>query len=541
MQKNLKGDNRAPMSADAGMKSGGVKAVWHFIKEKLRYPFKSDLGYFLLLWVMMALPSCLLQGSQGNMVYVGYLLMMYYIMAYVVDIVFSLSGKVAVVLKPLVAVLLMFYALCDLYCVRTYGCRLSNDFIQIIAGTNPNEAKEYFEAFVSWGDVGWFVLLMIASAVLGWWLSRKRCWGMNKAWRVFAVVLLLCIVGVWHNASMLETELGNEGRWNFKFEEVIDLRNHLTNPLLEECDSIHPECVVVILGESFSRNHSSLYGYEKCTNPLLGQKRKEGSLLVFRDVVSPCTHTTAAFKYLLNTNQIGHEDNVPWYEHTTLMEVMRVVGYHTVWLSNQAEKGMFDNLPSGHARLCDESFFLQEEYDGGLVGKDVIHQGNKCVFYHLMGQHEVFQSRYPKTFERFKAKDYLAFPEHQRETLAAYDNATLYNDYVVSSIIDLYKNQDAVVFYFSDHALDVFDTDSNYFGHAKMTEASQAHGKEIPFMIYVSPVFQQRHAQVVDRMKSSVDTPFCTDRFIYAVMDVAGYRFTDNDEVEEYSVFLSVL
>ncbi len=108
-------------------------------------------------------------------------------------------------------------------------------------------------------------------------------------------------------------------------------------------------------------------------------------------------------------------------------------------------------------------------YDGSLVGKDAVHNGNKCVFYHLMGQHEAFQSRYPKAFERFKAKDYLTFPEHQREVLAAYDNATLYNDYVVSSIIDLYKDKDAVVFYFSDHALDVFDTDPDFFGHAKMT------------------------------------------------------------------------
>ncbi len=522
MQKNLKRDDRALMSAGAGM-----KAIWHFVKEKLCYPFKSDLGYFLLLWVIISLPNCLVQGSLGNMVYVGYLLMMSYIMAYAVDVVLSLNGKVAVVLKPLVAVFLMFYALCDWYCVCTYGCRLSNDFIQIVAGTNLNEAAEYFETFVSWGDVSVFVLLMIASAVLGWWLSRKCNWGMDKAWRMCVVVLLLCIGGVWHNASMLEAEFGNEGRWNFKFEEVIDLRNHLTNPLLEECDSIHPECVVVILGESFSRNHSSLYGYGRCTNPLLGQKREEGCLLVFRDVASPCTNTTAAFKYLLNTNQIGRESNVPWYEHTTLMEVMRVGGYHTAWLSNQAEKGMFDNLPSGHARLCEESLFLQEKwmYDGSLVGKDAVHNGNKCVFYHLMGQHEAFQSRYPKAFERFKAKDYLTFPEHQREVLAAYDNATLYNDYVVSSIIDLYKDKDAVVFYFSDHALDVFDTDPDFFGHAKMTEASQAQGKEIPFMIYVSPVFLQRHAQVVDRMRRAVDTPFCTDRFIYAVIDVVVYLF----------------
>ena len=106
--------------------------------------------------------------------------------------------------------------------------------------------------------------------------------------------------------------------------------------------------------------------------------------------------------------------------------------------------------------------------------------------------------------------------KHQRDVLASYDNATLYNDYVVNTIMDLYKYEDAVVFYFADHALDIFDTNPDYFGHAKMNEKSQAIGKRIPFVIYVTSVFQNHHAEMVDRMKSAVNTPFNTDKLIYA-------------------------
>ena len=62
-------------------------------------------------------------------------------------------------------------------------------------------------------------------------------------------------------------------------------------------------------------------------------------------------------------------------------------------------------------------------------------------------------------------------------------------------------------------------------------------GKRIPFMIYVSFIFQERHADKVERIRKAVNKPFCTDKFIYAVMDVAGYRFADNDDVETYSLF----
>jgi heptose-I-phosphate ethanolaminephosphotransferase len=56
--------------------------------------------------------------------------------------------------------------------------------------------------------------------------------------------------------------------------------------------------------------------------------------------------------------------------------------------------------------------------------------------------------------------------------MAEYDNSVLYNDYVVSEIIKCFADKDAVVLYFSDHAIDLFETDEKYCGHALSNNAS---------------------------------------------------------------------
>ena len=518
-----------------------MKALLYFLKERLLYPFQKDLIFFFLLWMLFALPNC--YSQRNNIVYVAYLAMMYYIIAYIVVVVIDSIEIVAKVLKPILLVASTLICLINLYCVCTYGCLLSNDFIQIIAGTNIEEASEFFATFISWKDVFLFLLIFTISIAMAVRLPRTQRIKLGKTWIVTSGFLLVSIGAICHNSGIIKEEFVDKGRWNFSFDEVVDLRQHLTHPKIEENDSIHPKQIVIILGEAFSSNHSSLYGYNKITNPLLAKQEEEGNLLVFENVISPCTITTLTFKYLLNTYLVNCEDGKAWYEHTNIIEVMNAAGYYTAWISNQAETGMYDNLPSGHAKLCNESIFLRRQnnvndYDGSLINMKISHNHEKnCIFYHLMGQHEKFDARYPKEYDKFEANDYMSFPTHQRKILASYDNATLYNDFVVNSIMELYKGQDAVVFYLPDHALDIFDTDPDYFGHAKMTEASQAQGKKIPFMIYVSPVFKKLHSEKYERMRYTDNLPFCTDKLIYTVMDVAGFRFADNNDVDRYSLF----
>ena len=541
MRKNIKGKDCESVLRRTNTKKPKLRVVLAFLRDKFLYPFKHDLIYMLLLWVLMAVPNC--YSQRGNIDYAICLALMYYIVAYVMTWAFNFNSKVAVVIKPVALILTTILSILNIYCYGVYGRLLSSDFVRMVAASNPGVARDYFTAFFSWEFVVFFVLTVIISVFLAVVVSRigKKNW--RKLWVVALGMLLVSIGTTWYKSDIIKEEFVNRQRWNFNFWKEVDLKNYQTDLQVEESDNGHPDYVIIVLGESFSPNHSSLYGYEKETNPLLGAHAKEGNLLVFGKVASPSAHTATAFRYILNTCPIGQGGEQEWYEHTNLIEVMKAAKYHTTWVSNQAEKGKLDNVPGEYAKICDERIFLENgtgrwNYDGSLAKRAVTNKFRKnMVFYHLMGQAEDFRERYPETCAKFSAADYKGRPEHQRELVAAYDNATLYNDFVVSSIINLYKNADAVVFYFPNHGMDVFDTDPYYCGQPKPTSESQGHGKVIPFMVYVSPLFQERHAATVGRLKENVDRPFCTDKFIYAVMDVAGYQFADNDDVRMYSPF----
>ena len=153
-------------------RSNKVKGFFGVIKETLLYPFKKDLVYFLILWILIALPNCY---SQRNSIgYAVCLAMMYYIMAYVADVVLNLFHWVAKVLKPIVIVLATLVATLNLYCYIVYDCLLSNDFIQIIGATNPNEAKEYFDTFITWRHIVVLILVLAMSIFIAVMIPKMQ-------------------------------------------------------------------------------------------------------------------------------------------------------------------------------------------------------------------------------------------------------------------------------------------------------------------------------------------------------------------------------
>ena len=472
--------------------------------------------------------------------------MLFYAISSLIVLLLDFNHIISRCLKPLVLILFSLWSTINFYCLLKYECFLTNDFIQIISETNPDEAREYFSTFFTWTEYLLIVILIITCVILSVVLSRIKIYKLAWRWIPACLLLLISIAAICHNPSIIQQYLfSKEFRWEFHFNSLVDLKQHQTHPHIISSNSIHPQYILTIIGESFSRNHSSLYGYAKKTNPLLQLEVDNQSIIVFNNVLSPRAYTTMSFKYLLNTLQLGDKESDKWYDTTSVIEAMKNAGYHTSWISNQYNNKVNGSIPFSYSIISDDSFFTNEDskgrrYDGALLKYDIITQNQHShhfIVYHLMGQHEAFKERYPKEFSQFKAKDYMQSPKHQREILATYDNATLYNDFVVKSIIDKYKDKDAVVFYLSDHGLDLFDTDPNFFGHAKATPASTEHCRHIPFIVYVSPTFKDKRPVLVKRMREAAHKDFCTDKLIYCIMDVAGYRFADNNDVENYSLF----
>lgn len=100
----------------------------------------------------------------------------------------------------------------------------------------------------------------------------------------------------------------------------------------QPCTGTEPD-VVLIIGESFIKKHSSLYGYSLPTNPRLQTRLKEGGLFLFNDVIAPINNTTYSLQYFLSLAKV--EDSARWCERPLLPAIMKQNGWNVVYYSNQ--------------------------------------------------------------------------------------------------------------------------------------------------------------------------------------------------------------
>lgn len=521
-----------------------AKRFADFISDKLLAPFTCDMPYCMLIWTIMFFPDVIIRLANLQIGYAISIAMMYYVIACAVVVVLNLNRWLGAVLKPAFYTVLVLFTALNIYCIIMYKDRLTHDIVQIVAATNYAEVREYIAMYFSWRMAALLTLYLSVSFVVYFAVLKIKVKRIRALWIPQVVFLSASVILVSCCSDVRREFYG----WQLHIDDMVDLCNYKTCPDIEYADGhLPPENVVIIIGESFTPRHSSLYGYEKTTNPLLQERCDSGSLNLFYNVTSTSTHTLNTFKYLLNTHTPDMDDTTQWYKSTTLIEVLKTAGYHTAWFSNQIRTGRWDNIPSAHSKLCDESVFINDGMDAPLYDGELLEcmppaargGGYNSVFYHLMGQHIVFGHRYPKQYDIFKPDDYAdtAKGPEQRLTLAQYDNATLYNDYIVNSIIGKYDDTDAVIFYFSDHGLDIYDTDPDYCGHAiAAIPESVSLCLEVPFMIYLSPKYREARPEIAERIRNSAGNEFRLDKLIYAVMDCVGIKFSGNDDVARYSI-----
>ena len=126
-----------------------------------------------------------------------------------------------------------------------------------------------------------------------------------------------------------------------QYEVTDDLSSYFTHPKITFNDDSQqlPADVVLIIGESFSRSHSSMYGYDKETNPCLSDYRDNSLLFTFDSIDSPAPTTAESIRLMLSTYSQAneeHPDGKKWFEYTTIIELMQDCGYDTYWFGNQA-------------------------------------------------------------------------------------------------------------------------------------------------------------------------------------------------------------
>lgn len=306
--------------------------------------------------------------------------------------------------------------------------------------------------------------------------------------------------------------------------------------------------IVLIIGESTQRHFFSLYDFPLPTNPQLQKLRDSRNLFIFTDIIAPHTHTISALSKVLTFSNYENA-TIPWYRQNNIVNLMKMLGYETIWLSNQEATAIWGNRYEAILRQADilrftkihesELFFTPVlDWQIFKLFADIMPSERQFIVFHLQGTHTTYSDRYPESFAQFSAESLARvgfgnFPNgeplapYQLEVRAHYANAVLYNDFIVSQIMESFKDSNAIVFYLSDHGDEVYDF-RDFVGHTETLGSRFM--VEIPFMIYVSDSFKNAYPATIQRIESALDKPQMSDDFIHSFIDILGIRVKDFEE-----------
>lgn len=282
---------------------------------------------------------------------------------------------------------------------------------------------------------------------------------------------------------------------------------------------------VLVMGESETREHMSVYGYPKATTPWLADMASQNRGILFTQAYSCHTHTVPVWSYALTEkNQYNNLDQA---NAVSLVEVAKAAGYEVVWLSNQVHYGAWDTPVSVIADAADQQVFLNSSvgertdtdyFDGKLA--DVIDKVNikdkTLLIVHLMGCHGAYESRYPKDIAKFAGDD----------DVAHYDNAVYYNDMVLASLynkVAALPNFQGMV-YLSDHGEAVEQKLGHNSGKFEPVMA------KIPMYMIFSQSYQQEHAEHYKNLRQARDKVFTNDLLYNTLLGIMGIQYKDHDE-----------
>ena len=306
--------------------------------------------------------------------------------------------------------------------------------------------------------------------------------------------------------------------------------------LLWKEDSID---VILVIRESFSKYHSSIYGYPLQTNPRLEREMSEGRLFAFSDVASPFIYTSEAVRNMFSSNSIG--DGEEWYDYPCFPAIFHQAGYRVLFWDNQYDPSSaapYDftlNAYLHSSEIATLSYDIQYPFVSMCDADMVDDYRNYCfehqisnptlTIFHLQGQHFSTEERYPQTpeFQHFtvdsihRSEEWMT--DEKKQIIASYDNCTLYNDYVLDQIISIFRESCSVLVYLSDHGEDVYDTGDNL---GRKADSRQSY--EIPFFIWCSDKYKEKHGDIVEYIKNSVDKPLMSDNLCHLLMRLGGVK-----------------
>lgn len=407
------------------------------------------------------------------------------------------------------------------------GHLLTSDIVLTLFQTNVSEVRAYLQGQNTflWGGI--FVACI--GIVIGIIRALRHMKPVRYDTKKMMVVIVLTVcLSIMASHKMTEVYCVSMIQMTYRtlhsFKEYGTLKAQRQQKLNEMPDlkiASHAGGVyVLIIGESETRDHMHIYGYDRDNTPWLDTFVTEPGSIRFSNAYSNHTHTVPVLTYALSEkNQYNSKELINSY---SIMEIAKSAGYTTYWISNQQKYSAWDTPISEIASTADTEIWMNGNVgeqtktlynDGKLIDEipDLSSIENGFIVIHLMGCHGAYQDRYPKEYEHFSGND---------KDVDRYDNSILYNDAVLHQLHEKIKTNPRFKgwIYMSDHG----DDADHHISHeaTKFTDTMS----RIPLIMYFSPSFINDRPDTFQQLQNHKDYYWTNDLLYDVLIDILGIQ-----------------
>jgi len=462
-------------------------------------------------------------------------------------------------------------AVINIFCVNKFHAKIGPEILNVVLETNKRESSEFADKYINaeliTSPLSILLVYLILFGMLALYahshfkLSKNRLisYILSSLFVVCVVVALPSRITMikllkaenieeldhYINNHSLNTPYNNLAfaiKVRVLSNKDLDVLAKNQNKFTVDSCNHSSNNIIFIIGESYIKCHSQLYGYKYETTPYQKKRMNDGEIVVFTDVITPANLTSVVFKHTFSLHSIDMKDS--WSSYPLFPVLYRKANYHVAFITNQFVKsiqqdafnvtgGLFLNENRLSAMQFDTRNIISHQYDEELLRDyDSLQQyntANNLIIFHLSGQHIDFYKRSPEAFKKFAVSDYSVrkdLSDQEKQIVADYDNATLYNDFVLEKIIERFENEDAIVIYMPDHGEECYD-ELHRMGRLPSGNFSPEVLRQeyrIPFWIWMSKKYRENHHTICKQVENAKNKPFMTDDISHMFLYLAGIK-----------------
>ncbi len=411
-----------------------------------------------------------------------------------------------------------FIILVDVIYYLIFTCRITFSAVQTILNTNSEEATGFVKLYYSPGKIITILVFIFFNVLVI--LKREKFITLFSTRAFFGFSLVLTLFGIAdfgqvaysksngpHNVRYWDIIIGEYNEYKEFNRRLIAEKNNQN--LSKEYDSFYDKdtlqkTLVLVVSESLSKKHMSLYGYTRSTTPNLDTNK---NIFKFNNCVTQSALTIEAVPGIFFNGYFAKKIN--------LITLLNKLNYETAWISNQSGWGKGDRTIVLLSQLCKKNIFMDAMADNDKSNsslhydEDVLiefektisapSKRSKFIVLHLMGCHFEYEKRYPAGRDLFRSKVPVKVAVNNERTqniINSYDNAMRYHDSVINEIVKIFSkhslNKNASLVFLSDHGEELYEN-RNYAGHGFPPTKVTA---EIPYFVMLTPDFKNSILQL---------------------------------------------